>query len=632
MLDAPAQGDLQSSPQTMSPQSPLPDKGKEVDRRPSATRLISKFGREPTRRATDDPQLLLSLADSNYLEVPSREIPERRHTVSSGNDGLAPPAGSSGTNRKITRKSSFNEAMGKLGRKISKTVLRSQSADTGISQTRSEPRKGFELRRPEDDAALLLQSIYRGGKVRQQLMREMQTTTPYENAVAYHMATNNYSPKALKDRPRNMFTNRPKNSELRRSEVKVYQDAVSVPAGTKAYLHSFQRTKDFAEEMANNGEEISLNEDKRTYKPNTRGVKYSPIPHDMRANCAWLLGLAHNNTTVILTTQLDDVTVVRESTRRTQPPEFHTPAHAFSALGREVLAMLQCGAFRVETGPRGKTHLIPTERASSITLEDLRTPASIDARTLKVLLQEKGFDVSAISDPPTEEQQANLATAIESLGELKAMLNSKSDQVAALRSIRESLERGMAPSAHASVLSKLINIMPDLSQEAMEAAIEIVERHLPAMPQSVTLTNMLDKLAEMWTQHYSNEAFSSKLFGLIQHRLDPDVLAKRAALEILPICESPENVIGLIERQFDQMREMDNLGKERMSNLLLVLANSLRFLSKRADATQVQTALFRLLTAHANILPQDDRAKFDSIVMDAAPDFAREIVGGTTAS
>jgi hypothetical protein len=110
------------------------------------------------------------------------------------------------------------------------------------------------------------------------------------------------------------------------------------------------------------------------------------------------LGLAHHGKPVLLTTSLDDETLVRRSAKN-GPAKFQNTDHNFSALGREVLAMVQNDQFKPMPGPLGKQLLIPTEKAKSATLEDMKTPSGMPKKELKKQLEGKGIDVNKISSP-----------------------------------------------------------------------------------------------------------------------------------------------------------------------------------------------------------------------------------------
>jgi len=113
--------------------------------------------------------------------------------------------------------------------------------------------------------------------------------------------------------------------------------------------------------------------------------------HDMRSNSAWMLGLAHYGVSAVITTPLDDVTLVRQSKSK-----LGTDA-AFSAFGREVLGMVQHGAFAPIAGPRGLQVLQPTAEAKRATLRSLRTPGGMPRSDIKTRLQAHGIDVKKIT-------------------------------------------------------------------------------------------------------------------------------------------------------------------------------------------------------------------------------------------
>lgn len=115
--------------------------------------------------------------------------------------------------------------------------------------------------------------------------------------------------------------------------------------------------------------------------------------HDMRSNSAWMLGLAHHGVSAVMTTALDDETLVRQSARKRNL----RPQEAFSALGREVLGMVQHGAFAPVAGPRGTQILAPTADAKHATLASMQTPRGLPRAEIKRRLNAKGIDVKRIT-------------------------------------------------------------------------------------------------------------------------------------------------------------------------------------------------------------------------------------------
>ena len=114
----------------------------------------------------------------------------------------------------------------------------------------------------------------------------------------------------------------------------------------------------------------------------------------MRSNSAWMLGLAHNNVSVVMTASLDDQTIVRRTPRGPANTE-----NNLSALGREVMGMTQNGAFQADPqrGPRGLQILQPTPQAQNATFLSLQTPRGIKKHDLRRQLDNAGVDVGGIS-------------------------------------------------------------------------------------------------------------------------------------------------------------------------------------------------------------------------------------------
>jgi len=227
-------------------------------------------------------------------------------------------------------------------------------------------------------AATTIQAHWRGGQIRDLMATAAQESAPYPNETHYKMATNGYSGKAQRvdalDGPRG------NNGWL------PYAWAHTAPRNSLALLHSFQR-KDKLEETKQtlyNGAEPD-------------GVVYNPYgTHDMRTNCAWLLGVAHRGISAVMTVELDDVTVVRSKARKNAPVEEQTTASNLSALAREVVGMTQSGHFRVGEPLHDMQVLVPNPSAAKATLNDFKTPFGMPQDELKRKLDEAGINTDGL--------------------------------------------------------------------------------------------------------------------------------------------------------------------------------------------------------------------------------------------
>ncbi len=132
-------------------------------------------------------------------------------------------------------------------------------------------------------------------------------------------------------------------------------------------------------------------------KEANKGNIYNPRVHNMRVNSYWLLGLAHHQREAALTTPLDDKTLVRKSAKN-KPVEERNTEHKLSALGREVLGMVQNGHFVPSyDSSLGIQILRPTPQAQFAKLEDFKTPLGMKKEEIKERLAAKGIDVSGIT-------------------------------------------------------------------------------------------------------------------------------------------------------------------------------------------------------------------------------------------
>lgn len=231
-------------------------------------------------------------------------------------------------------------------------------------------------------AATRIQSVFRGASVRRKNAAAMQAVTPYPSRGHYDLATHNFA-----------MDQRGRSALLKKVDWKVYESTGRIAATEQpAFLHSFQRVTDFDDELKARGtSRFELHQEGNVYEPSAYG---GPKQHDMRSNSAWMLGLAHHQAPAVMTTPLDDQTLVRESAQK-EKKDAGTDQH-FSAFGREVLGMVQHGHFAPVAGPRNKQVLKPSEAAKRATLADFKTPRGKPQSEIKAALKAKGIDVSRI--------------------------------------------------------------------------------------------------------------------------------------------------------------------------------------------------------------------------------------------
>lgn len=248
----------------------------------------------------------------------------------------------------------------------------------------------------KSQAAKKIQAVWRGYTVRRDNAARAQEKTPYESLGQFQQAIHSFSLKNLQDWP--FGTVRRKNRS--KAEYKVYQSTNNIPSGQHAFLHSFQQREALKSALNSyNVIESDASANGSIYNPKPRGVSGS-LKHDMKLNSIWLLGLAHHNKSAVLTTPLDDKNLIRRSAGAKSVEKMNTE-HSFSALGREVLGMVQNGHFESQNDELRKMQvLIPTPKARLAKLDDLKTPSGMKKEEIKEKLADKGIDVSKITTSP----------------------------------------------------------------------------------------------------------------------------------------------------------------------------------------------------------------------------------------
>lgn len=237
----------------------------------------------------------------------------------------------------------------------------------------------------QSEAATLLQAAWRGAASRMRTASMAQSCTPYLSRTHYMLATRGYLP----------ADTRPHSSAVQFLDVEygVYHAASQIGPRTPAFLRSFQRPQHLQAMLR------VFNLDPGA----TKGVVYNPSAfgyHDMRANNAWLLGLGHHKKSALLTTLLDDDTIVRRSAKY-RAPELRTPSRHCSALARELVGMVQNDHFRAQDpilfDDALRQLLVPTAAAAAAKLEDYRTPRGMSQAFIKEKLMQANIDVSGLS-------------------------------------------------------------------------------------------------------------------------------------------------------------------------------------------------------------------------------------------
>lgn len=246
-------------------------------------------------------------------------------------------------------------------------------------QTQREPQIQQQNR-----AAEKIQAIWRGYAVRSEFSSKEQQSTPYASLGQFQRATYSFSFRNLKDWPI--------GSNQRQAEYRIYQTTNRIPSEQPAFLHSYRRES--ALNSAMNAYNVSL----ESIESVDAGNIYEPFViadgvHTMKINSVWLLGLAHHQKSAVLTTSLDDETLVRG------PAEGNAEHNvSLSALGREVLGMVQNGHFAPQYDEgSGLQVLMPTPQARLAKLEDFKTPSGMKKEEIKEKLAAKGVDVSKIT-------------------------------------------------------------------------------------------------------------------------------------------------------------------------------------------------------------------------------------------
>lgn len=259
--------------------------------------------------------------------------------------------------------------------------------------------EGLTSRR--ERAARTIQRLWRGG-VQRQKNAELPFPVPYKTPFAFCAATNSY---ALKFRARQRDGERLYRATTsdefmafrarQRTGWEIYRSTGS-DKFENAYLYSFRRMEE---------RDANLRRDHPAGVP--EGALYrrgESKDHNMRDNCMWLMGLSHHKKGAVLTTNLDDETIIRRRARQEASPKEQTTERNLSALSREVMGMVESGHFVVERNG-SRTTLVPRkpeqgESTRVAKLTDFKTPRGIERSELIRRFEENGVDVSHISETP----------------------------------------------------------------------------------------------------------------------------------------------------------------------------------------------------------------------------------------
>ena len=236
----------------------------------------------------------------------------------------------------------------------------------------------------QNRAAEKIQALWRGYAIRSEFASKEQQLTPYASLGQFQRATYSFSLRNLKDWPI--------GSNQRQAEYRIYQSTNRISSEQPAFLHSYRR------ESALNSAMNSYNVSLESIESVDAGNIYEPFviadgAHNMKINSVWLLGLAHHQKSAVLTTSLDDETLVRKAAEGDAEHNV-----SLSALGREVLGMVQNGLFtpQYDEGSRLQV-LMPTPQARLAKLADFKTPSGMKKEEIKEKLAAKGIDVSKIT-------------------------------------------------------------------------------------------------------------------------------------------------------------------------------------------------------------------------------------------
>lgn len=222
-------------------------------------------------------------------------------------------------------------------------------------------------RSQRDAAATAIQRTWRGGKEHDSVADDSARDTPYKNAAHYKFATHGFSGQAKQRNDRI-----PGSTE---TEWSAYESTAGLGPETPALLSSHQRRQGVKDAVS------TLYEDGVA----PEGAEYEPNGiHTMRANSAWLLGLAHRNAPAVLTTQVDRNTLVRYDLSST-------------ALARELVGMTNSGHFEAGENVGPWQTLTPTATASTARLEDFQTPTSMPLSFVEDTLDQGGVDTSKLN-------------------------------------------------------------------------------------------------------------------------------------------------------------------------------------------------------------------------------------------
>jgi len=239
----------------------------------------------------------------------------------------------------------------------------------------------------EAAAAVRIQSAWRGSRARDQLKEQIETQTPYQNKFSYMAAVGGYAPahrRAVEQ------LEKQGNTMLRsawQAEWGTYQSTKPeyMQEGKPAFLYRNIKQKDKQRVMLEYGVEKSEG-DGHIYDPQFYGNAQG---HDMRTNSAWMMGLAHHQISVVLCSPVSDEGLVSSDARK-GPLRERTTAHHFSALGKEVLALVQNDYFVFGKDAFGNDQLLPGPAAVNARLEDFMTPQNINRKELEAFLAQKG--------------------------------------------------------------------------------------------------------------------------------------------------------------------------------------------------------------------------------------------------
>lgn len=422
----------------------------------------------------------------------------------------------------------------------------------------------------------------------------------YLKPFHFNLAVGNYSHEGMQKRPR--------ESEKRQSEEKTYFEAAQLDPPHQAYLYSRQRNDDFKNSAQIKGETISFNPSTDRYHIDTVGAKYMPLEHTMRSDYAWMLGLAHRKISLIMTTGLDETTLF--AVNRDLQPDEQAALPQLSTLSRELLGLLRSGAYTVQREPDENGHilLVPTEKAPSLTLEELVVDESMAPTALKEELGKHGFDVSNAPDTPTERQLQNVREGMALLEKLEEGDLSQAPDL--LERLDALLQKDLTKIGHTALLAEFASHLSSFGEDSdvSRQAQKVFFDHVDFVSKGTIFTAAVEQnLLPLWIENPSSTA----LKDVIEFHLLPIEIAAGMIKALGKVNDAQEGkkVVGMLDQLFTGLIESEHEDIEKtIYNRMIMLLSELPDLArnKAALGDGLFLPLFDLLQKCANSLPEED--------------------------